>query len=119
MRAIGCTIATGTHLAGAEVAQAAWRRHHPGSDFRILLADADRASDGEPPPSVLYPEDLGLDADEIAVRRGIYSAFEYATSLTPRLLRFLLAGNGVDAVVYTDPDTGFLAGLDGVVQAGG
>ena len=109
---IGCTTATATRLAGAEVTAASWRRHHPGGEFYILVPDADRRTHGDPPPFVLYPEDLELGADEIRLRRGIYNALEYCTSLKSHLLRFLLEQRGADAVVFTDPDTEVYASLD-------
>lgn len=108
---VGATTATTTHLAGAQVVAASWRRLHPGAPFYVLRADADRATHGEPEPFVLFPQDLGLDAAELAIRRAIYSPFEYTTSLKPVLLRTLL-DRGADAVVFTDCDTDLYAPLD-------
>lgn len=108
---IGCTTATGTHLAGAEVVATSWRRLHPEGAFYVLQADAARRTHGEPAPFVLFPEDLGLDGAELRVRQGIYDAFEYTASLKPHLLRFLLRDRA-GPVIFTDSDTDVYGPLD-------
>jgi hypothetical protein len=110
---VGCTVATASHLPGALVAAQSWRLLHPESSFWILLADASadaaqRASAREP---ILTPGDVGLDATEVRVRRAIYSPAEYATSLKPVVVRFLL-GQGAEVVIFTDADTNMYAPLD-------
>ena len=112
---VGCTTATVTHLAGARVVAASWRRFHPGAPFRILLADADPVDRAVDDPSILVPEDLGLDHAEIRTRRAIYGPFEFATSLKADLLRFLLR-EGARVVVFTDSDTDLYAPLDALAN---
>jgi hypothetical protein len=112
---IGCTTATATHLAGARVVAASWRHLHPGAPFRILLADADPDDRPVDDPSILVPEDLGLDRAEIRTRRVIYDPFEFATSLKADFLRFLLR-EGAHAVVFTDSDTDLYAPLDALTK---
>ena len=91
--------------------EASWRRFHPDAPFRILLADADPVDRPADDPSILVPEDLGLDRAEVRTRRVIYDAFEFATSLKADLLSCLLRA-GARAVLFTDGDTDLYAPLD-------
>ena len=88
-----------------------WQRFHPDAPFRILLADADQVDRVTDDPSILVPENLGLDPSEIRIRRAIYNPFEFATSLKADLLRFLLH-DGARTVIFTDSDTYLYAQLD-------
>ena len=91
--------------------EASWRRFHPDAPFRILLADADPVDRPADDPSILVPEDLGLDRAEVRTRRVIYEPFEFATSLKADLLSCLLRA-GARAVLFTDGDTDLYAPLD-------
>ncbi|HVW18652.1 MAG TPA: hypothetical protein VHB30_10435 [Solirubrobacteraceae bacterium] len=112
---VGCTVATSSHLAAAEVVAESWRRLHADAPFRILLADVDAGSVPPGDESLLSPADVGLDATELRIRRTIYHAWEYATSLKPVLVRHLLR-QGAEVVVFTDADTDLHAPLDALAE---
>src|SRR5579862_7554448 len=101
---LGCTLSTVSHLARARVAAESWRRHHPESPFVVLLIDDDDWPADDEPFDVVLPAELDLSAEELAVQRGIYDAYELATALEPHLIRLLL-DRGASAVVFTDTDT--------------
>jgi hypothetical protein len=113
---VGCTVATTSHLAGARVVRDAWKRQHPDAPFWILLADVDepeRPTGGE---AILTAREIGLEPAELRIRRGIYTTSEYATSLKPVLVDFLLR-EGADVVIFTDADTNLYAPLDALADA--
>lgn len=113
---VGCAVGTVSYLARGRVVAASWQRHHPGSPFFVLLIDGDDWPREREPFEVLLPRELGLTPAELALRRGIYDAYEMATSLKAQLLRVLL-DRGASAVVFADTDSSFYGPVDDLAQA--
>jgi hypothetical protein len=114
---VGCAVGTVSYLARARVLAESWRRHHPGSPFFVLLIDGDDWPQEGEPFEVVLPTELGLTAEELAVRRGIYDAYEMATSLKARLSCVLL-DRGTSAVVFADTDSSFYGAVDDLALTG-
>jgi hypothetical protein len=114
-RFVGCAVGTVSYLARARVVAESWRRHHPDSPFFVLLTDGDDWLAESEPFEVVLPTDLGLTREELAVRRGIYDAYEMAASLKARLPRVLL-DRGASAVVFADTDSSFYGAIDDLAQ---
>jgi hypothetical protein len=113
---LGCTACTVSHLPRARVAAESWRRHHPESPFYVLLIDGQEWPQEHEQFEILLPEELGLSADELAVRLAIYDAYEMSIALKARLFGTLL-DRGAAAVVFTDPDVCFYDRVDGLAEA--
>ena len=113
---VGCAVGTVSYLARARVVAESWRRHHPESPFFVLLIDGDDWPRESEPFEVVLPQELGLTAEELAVRRGIYDAYEMAASLKASLPHLLL-DRGASAVVFADTDSSFYGAIDDLAQA--
>ncbi len=98
------------------MAAESWCRHHPESPFYVLLIDGQEWPREHEQFQILLPEELGLSADELAVRLGIYDAYEMSIALKARLFGTLL-DQGAAAVVFTDPDVCFYDRVDGLAEA--
>jgi len=112
----GCTACTVSHLPRARVAAESWRQHHPEAPFTVLLIDGQEWPRERESFQIVLPEELGLSADELAVRLGIYDAYEMSIALKARLFGTLL-DQGARAVVFTDPDVCFYGRVDELAAA--
>jgi hypothetical protein len=112
----GCTACTVSHLPRARVAAESWRQHHPESPFFVLLIDGREWPREREQFQIVLPEELGLSADELAVRLGIYDAYEMSIALKAHLFGTLL-DQGATAVLFTDPDVCFYNRVDGLAEA--
>ena len=112
----GCTACTVSHLPRARVAAESWRQHHPESPFVLLLIDGQEWPREREQFQIMLPEELGLPGDELAVRLGIYDAYEMSIALKAHLFGTLL-DRGATAVIFTDPDVCFYDRVDELAEA--
>lgn len=98
------TIAANNYLAFATVWADSYRRHHPGAEVYVALADRrdPRLDYGRFPFRTLFLEDLRLPCIESLAFR--YTVLELATAVKPMVFRYLRDGLGHDRAVYFDPD---------------
>lgn len=109
-----CTIIAKNYVAQARVLAKSFLRHHPGSEFSVLIIDEfdgfiDPASE---PFTVIRPSEIHCEPFERMAAR--YDVLELSTAVKPWLLRHLL-DTGAPAITYLDPDVevfGSLAALD-------
>jgi glycosyltransferase involved in cell wall biosynthesis len=101
--AVVFTICASNYLAQASVLGASLVRQHPGMKLVVFLLD-------EPPQAAPAPEHLVLLSSRLALspaewnhRRCYYDILEFATSIKPACLLYLL-GQGARRAVYFDPD---------------
>jgi hypothetical protein len=113
---VGCAAGTVSYLPRARVAAESWRRYHPDSPFFVLLIDGDDWPAESEPFEIVLPKELGLSREELAVQLGIYDAYEVACALKPPLFRLLLDW-GASAVIFTDSDACFYAGVSDLADA--
>ena len=113
---IGCTTATASYAAYAEVLGAGWLRSQPETPFCVLLLDGDKSVLADRGFRVLAAEELDISAEDLQIRRAIYDPFELANSLKADLFRTLIA-EGHDAVVFLDSDTAVYESLEDVGAA--
>jgi hypothetical protein len=110
---IGCTTATASYAAYAEVLAAGWLRSHPDTPFCVLLLDGDKSVLADKGFRVLVAEELDISAEDLQIKRAIYDPFELANSLKADLFRTLVAEDH-DAVVFLDSDTAVYGNLEDV-----
>ncbi len=112
-----CTVISPNYLAFARVLAASYLEHHPGNRFFVLIvADlADRTLfAGEAFEPVLLSE-IGLaDLRGEAMK---YDILELNTNVKPAFLRFLFSTQGLEQVVYLDPDICVYSPLEPVFAA--
>lgn len=113
-----CTIVSKNYLPFARVLARSFLAHHPGSRVFVLLVDrVDGAFEPAEEPFELVP----LEALEIPDLGGFvfkYTILELNTAVKPYLLQHLLEREGVERLVYLDPDIlvfGRLAPVEGVL----
>jgi hypothetical protein len=107
-----CTICCNNYFAYATVLARSFLRHHPGGRFFIGLVDH---RDAEVP----YPADPRIrviEARELDIPRFDSFAFKYDvlelnTAIKPFLLEYLFETEGVERLLYLDPDILVLAPL--------
>ena len=106
-----CTIVSKNYLPFARVLAKSFREHHPGARFWVLLADRveGRFDPAAEPFTLLLAEDLGIpDFPAFAFQYGL---LEINTAVKPFLLERLFAAEGVERLVYLDPDIRLFAPL--------
>jgi len=99
-----CTIASNNYLAFAAVLAESYRRHHPGAEVFVCVVDRRHpAIDySNLPFRVVFADELGIpNFGSIAFR---YDVLELNTAVKPALFRHLREREGLDRVVYFDPD---------------
>lgn len=112
------TIISPNYLAYAQVLADSIALHEPGASLRVLLVDQPRPemapAVAESGLDVVYATELGLaDFAQLAYK---YDLVELNTALKPSFLKRLFA-EGVDEVVYLDPDIRLYSSLQPVRQA--
>ncbi len=108
---IAGTIVARNYLPQAKVLSDSFLHHHPDALFHILVIDGDiadkSACDGA---NVVLPNELGMEPGEWEQMAGIYTVMEFATSLKPAFLSYLLRHEDagprppVPGALYLDPD---------------
>jgi glycosyltransferase involved in cell wall biosynthesis len=103
-RVNACTIVSNNYLALAQVFAASYKRHHPGAEVYVCIADRpDPAVEYDRLPFVpVFAADLGIPAFENFAFR--YDILELNTAVKPFLLAHLRDKYGLDRVLYFDPD---------------
>ena len=111
-----CTIISLNYLAYARTLCNSFLEFHPDYKFYVLLVD--RLPDGfdlsHEKFELVLVEDLGIpDFESVAFKYGV---LELNTSVKPTFLKRILA-EGVDQVIYFDPDILVCSALDPVYEA--
>ncbi len=116
MKQAACTIVSLNYLPYARVLAQSFITHHPGMEFYVLLVDrvpGDMDLAGEQ-FTVVCVEDLGIpEFKSIAFK---YDILELNTNVKPTFLKYLLK-QGIDQIVYLDPDILIYHKLDPVFDA--
>src|SRR5437899_2563391 len=99
-----CTIIAKNYVAAARVLAESFHAHNPDGTCSVPAIDGtdgniDRSA--EPFEVVTIPE---LQIERFERMAALYTVLELATAVKPWLLRYLLAREGVERVVYLDPD---------------
>lgn len=99
-----CTIVARNYLAAARVlARSFAARNSGGTCWTLVIDDAAHELDDDAEPfRVLRPEQLAIAPWDRLVAG--YSVLELSTAVKPWLLRHLLGEQGVERIVYLDPD---------------
>ena len=112
----GCTIVSRNYLHFARTLCRSFLAAHPGAAFYVLLVDRPAAGEelrGEPFTAV-WVEELGIpDFLGVAFRYGI---LELNTNVKPSFLKWILDRQGVERLVYLDPDIFVYSSLDEIDQ---
>jgi glycosyltransferase involved in cell wall biosynthesis len=99
-----CTIIARNYAAHARVLARSFLKTHPGARFSVLVIDEYESylDPANEPFEVIRIDEIGLpDVERMA---AFYSLLEFSTAVKPWLLRHLLDRDGLDVVVYLDPD---------------
>ena len=98
------TIASNNYLALARVFAESYRRHHPGAQVFVGIADRPdpRIDYAELPFRVVFAEELGIPAFASFAFR--YDQLEFSTAIKPWLFAWLRDRQGCDRALYFDPD---------------
>lgn len=98
------TIASNNYLALARVFAESYRRHHPGAEIWVAIADRlDPRVDYQAFPfRVVFAEELGIPAFPSFAFR--YDVLELNTAIKPWVFAFLRDRQGRDRALYFDPD---------------
>ena len=112
---VAFTICAINYLAQALALQASFRRHHPDSDFYIVVVDRrDAALEAAYPDTrMVWAEDLGIANFSAHALR--FDVIELCTNVKPHSLGLLLEKYA--KAVYLDPDTHLYSRLDVVFDA--
>jgi len=98
------TIVSSSYLPQAEVLIESFKNNHPNDLFYLLLIDVypreDKIIDGV---TLLTPEEIGIATNDLVAMRRYYDVVEFATSLKPFLLTYLLK-LGHSEATFLDPD---------------
>ena len=99
------TIVARNYLAQASVLAKSFNEHNPDSPFHILVIDGDESDRNcfGPSTQIVLPNDLPIDTTEWHAMATIYDVMEFATSIKPKFLEFLLSDN-TSSAIYLDPD---------------
>jgi glycosyltransferase involved in cell wall biosynthesis len=109
-----CTVVAKNYLAYARVLVRSLRRHHPGVDVFVILADE---TAGHFDPAREDFAVIGLDELDLPSPRELcfrYDVVELSTAVRPFLLRHLFA-QGYARLIYLDPDVRVYAPLSEVL----
>lgn len=98
-----CTIVARNYLSYARILADSFLRHHPGSNFYLLVVD------GLPEGVAAGPGITVIDVGELALPNFPAMSFKYdvtelSTSVKPTLLSLLLGKYDEEAIAYFDPD---------------
>jgi glycosyltransferase involved in cell wall biosynthesis len=112
-----CTIVARNYIPAARVLSKSFLEQHPEGRVAVLVLDdvGQSIDDSAERFEVLRPEDLFEDSIELHRMQTIYELTEFATSMKPWLLRYLL-DRGADSVLYLDPDIAVFDRLDELVE---
>ena len=99
-----CTIIAKNYLPFARTLARSFAEQRPDDRCWVLVIDAaegyvDGASESF---ELLTPEDLQIE--HFSRMAALYNVLELSTAVKPWLLRYLLEGQGLDRIVYLDPD---------------
>lgn len=111
------TIVARNYLAQASVLAQSFTAHNPEFPFHVLVIDgteSDRNCLGSATRIVLL-EDLPIDTFEWHIMATIYDVIEFATSIKPKFLEFLL-NDGQSSAIYLDPDIQVFSHLGTIEQ---
>lgn len=99
-----CTIVSPNYLPYARTLAQSYLRHHPGHLFFVLIvADIhDKDIFDDEPFSTLLMDDLPLPNIKCLAMK--YDILELNTNVKPTLMKYLLASNELDTLIYLDPD---------------
>ena len=101
----GCTIVSKNYLAYARVLARSFLEHHPGGRFFTLMVD--RADDYFDPAAedfeLLQVEDL-KNIPDVTSLLFQYTVLEANTAVKPFFLQHLMEQEGLERLVYLDPD---------------
>lgn len=113
-----CTIVAKNFLPFARVLARSVAEHHPDSRLFVLLADRidDHFDPAAEPFEVIEAERLD-NIESFAPMAFQYTVLELSTAVKPYLLEHLLGRDGIDALVYLDPDIELFAPLHEVEAA--
>lgn len=116
-RVIACTIIARNYLPQARVLFESFQRFHPHAEFFVLVIDDWKHLQRQDDEgfTILHADGIGVDEDTLHAMAAIYHVYEFATSLKPALLSFLLDRCGTP-VLYLDPDIEVFAPLDRVAE---
>ena len=111
------TIIACNYLPFARVLARSFSRHH-GSRMRVLVIDdlEEVIESGSEPFDVVRLDALDATLAELHAMAAMYSVLEFATSLKPLFLRYLL-DQGEGPALYLDPDILITSPLEGVASA--
>ncbi|MDQ3626684.1 MAG: glycosyltransferase [Verrucomicrobiota bacterium] len=112
----GCTATPAARLADASVLAASFKRHHPGSEFTILVVDGHALEENAIADArLLSLDDVGLSLEDAHRLPKIYRPRELCAAVKPWLLGTLL-GSGASAVAYFDCNVELFAPFDDVCE---
>ena len=99
------TIVARNYLAQASVLARSFKEHNPESPFYILVIDGDESDRNcfGPSTQIVLPSDLPIDTFTWHAMATCYEVMEFATSIKPKFLEFLLNDN-TSSAMYLDPD---------------
>jgi glycosyltransferase involved in cell wall biosynthesis/SAM-dependent methyltransferase len=111
-----CTIIARNYVAHARVLAESLQKVHPDGTCTVLVIDDPNGyiDAAEEPFELLSIDEIGL-ADPARMAAS-YDIMELSTSVKPWLLRHLLERQGVDSVIYLDPDIQIFDSLEEVVE---
>jgi glycosyltransferase involved in cell wall biosynthesis len=112
-----CTIVARNYLPAARVLASTFLAHHPDGAVSVVVVDDVRGvvdADREP-FEVINVGDLFSDQLDMHRMAAIYEITEFATSVKPWLLEYLLDRTG-GPVLYLDPDIGVFDRLDDLAR---
>ena len=109
------TVCARNYFAQAQLLAASFKRHHPETDFHVILVDRpdDAFAARFPDIHIVWAERLGLP--NFAVHAMRFDVIELSTNIKPHCLSLLLDHYG--KAVYLDPDTYLFDRLDVVFDA--
>jgi len=109
-----CTIVSRNYLAFARVLARSFREHQPHGRFFVLLVDeVDGCFDpAQEPFELIEVSALAPRIPELRAFLFKYTLLEVNTAVKPYLLEHLLEMDGIDRLVYLDPDILVLRPLD-------
>jgi glycosyltransferase involved in cell wall biosynthesis/SAM-dependent methyltransferase len=99
-----CTIIAKNYAAHARVLADSFHQVHPEGSCAVLVVDghAGQLDPAAEPFELIEMDEIGLpDPERMAAE---YDVTELSTAVKPWLLRYLLEREGVDSIVYLDPD---------------
>lgn len=111
-----CTIVAHNYLPQARILAESFRKHHPESDFYIVLVDrpVEARLIKESGFTVLPISEIDFGDEGFEHMASIYDVTEFATSVKPFAFRQLVRNH--DCVFYIDPDIKLFAPLTPLVE---